>query len=208
MCVRGAPGSTMAQPGVNHEHVKHVRLLTRRSSYFRLNDGPFRVLHALAFAAFTYCVLTYVPQEEPAAASTEFDEPIVETATVDILDGVVADNATADAPSDTAEEVYEMWEPQTPQDYVRVVWAILIVFHVLVNLFCIWIVRVKMFCQFSTARTIDTADHILCVPDQNHGNPDIVPIVKRKLAIPSSEEMVRFAVLSMFSQWSTGCIHV
>eukprot|EP00892_Ulva_mutabilis_P007063 jgi/Ulvmu1/4729/UM020_0013.1 len=39
-----------------------------------------------------------------------------------------------------APEVYEMWEPETPQDYVRVVWAILIVFHVLVNLFCIWVV--------------------------------------------------------------------
>lgn len=181
----------MAQPGVEHEHVKQVQLLRKRSHHFRLNDGPFRVLHFVAFAAFTYCVLTYIPPEDTAVASADFDDSIIQVDDVDVLDAVVAPDDGVESPTD-APEVYEMWEPETPQDYVRVAWAILIVFHVLVNLFCIWTVRMKKFCQFSRARSIGTADHVLCIPDQNHGSPDIVPLSKRKLKDPSEGEMVCF----------------
>lgn len=191
----------MVQPGVEHEHVKNVQLLHQRNKLFRLNDGPFRVLHVVAFAAYTYCVLTYTPPEQPATVSTDFDEPIIEAQEIDILDSVVAPDEFVDAPTD-APEVYEMWEPETPQDYVQVAWAILIIFHVLINLFCIWTVRVKKFCQFSRTRSIDTADHILCIPDKNHGNPDIVPLGKRKIKIPSSGDIVRpadgFAVVTSY----------
>lgn len=177
----------MGPPRVEHEHIKHVQLLRKSNRFLCLNDGPFRVLHAIAFATFTYCVLTYIPPDDPGAASTDSDDPIAAIQD-ESLDGVFSDESGGEIP-----EVYEMWEPETPQDYVRVAWAILTIFHVLINLFCIWTVRVKRFCQFGYARSVEYADHVLCIPHQNHGNPDIVPLCKREINHPTTGESVRVA---------------
>lgn len=172
---------------IEHEHVSRVQLLTRHSRYFRLNDGPFRILHCIAFAAFAYCVLTHVP-EESETEGLNLDGEVASTLEDSVeLDGTVV----IDEDADSIEPIPEMWEPETPQDYVRVIWAIITVFHVLTNLFCIWVVRVKLFCQFSTVKTVKEADHVFCVPHQNHGVPDIVPLTKRELRLPSQTEPVR-----------------
>lgn len=174
---------------IKHENVSRIKLLKRRSQYFRWNDGPFRILHCIAFIAFTYCVLTYVPPPEPDAEALGLDGDIV-TSQFDEsnLDGTVED---VDLVESGDEPLPEMWEPETPQDYVRVVWAIILVVHILVNLFCIWVVRVKLFCQFSSAKTVKQADHVFCLPHQNHGVPDIVPLTKRAIRLPSQAEPVR-----------------
>lgn len=176
------------QYSIEHENVNRVQLLQRRSQYFRLNDGPFRILHCIAFAAFTYCVLTHVPEVPDAEALGLDGDDLFGDVDSSALDGTV--DIVEDAESGK-EPLPEMWEPETPQDYVRVVWAIIIVFHVLANLFCIWVVRVKLFCQFSNAKTVKQADHVFCVPHQNHGVPDISPMTKRENRLPSQTEPVR-----------------
>lgn len=177
---------------IQHENVTRVQLLNRRRPYFRLNDGPFRILHCIAFIAFAYCVVTYVPPPEVDAEALGLDGDVLSSESVaSELDGTVEN---VDLGESDKEPLPEKWEPETPQDYVRVVWAIILVFHVLVNLFCIWVVRVKLFCQFSSANTVKQADHVFCVPHQNHGVPDIVPMTKREIRLPSQTELVRPAV--------------
>jgi hypothetical protein len=173
---------------IDHEHVKSVQLLKCRTRAFRLNDGPFRFAHCLAFLAYAYAVLTYVPPPEPEALASNSTLP--ETDSFEEFDSTVVDAGLAKEAEDGPPPL-EMWEPKTPQDHVRVVWAIITVLHVLTNLFCIWVVKVKRFCQYSTVRSVEAADHVFCQPHQNHGLPDIVHVVKRKLVLPSQAEPVR-----------------
>jgi hypothetical protein len=191
----------MGPYAIKHDNVSRVQLLQRRSQIFRLNNGPFRVLHSIAFAAFVYCVLTHVPESDPEAEVLGLDGDVVSTIVQSSeLDGTVE---TAED-GDPVEPLPELWEPETPQDYVRVVWAIIIVFHALTNLFCIWVVRFKLFCQFSPVKSIQDADHVFCVPQQNHGVPDIVPLTKRELRLPRKSEPVRIPACCMLPscEWS------
>lgn len=190
-------------PTIAHQQVSSVELLRQLPSWQRINHLPFRFLHSIACATFLYFYLTHVPEEpdELAAPDTLPDTPATDGGTdldeFDELDAVVQPQETAEAPGAAdGLEMPEMWEPKTPQDYVRVVWAFILLFHALVNLFCVWMVRVKIFCQFKRVRSVDQADHVLCVPPENHGNAAISPLVRRQIQVAAPgtavPETVRF----------------
>ena len=197
-------------PGVEHSHVHRIVLLRKLKPVFRLNDGPFRVLHLLAYFSFMY--LWY---NEPAsvdavtdlsANDTEWDGldtqpgPAVNGASeaavddLDELDSVVnVPEANATALDGKADD-FEIWEPKTPKDFALIAWALIALAHALFNLFCVWVVRWKVLCQHKTVQRLADADHILCVPTANHGDPAIVPIGSRLIQDPATGNNVRCSI--------------
>ena len=189
-----------AVPGVEHPHVERLVLLRKLPPVRCLNDAPFRLLHILTFSVFCYLYFTSAPNvtvdsDLPTDASGVVGESLdaqplsaPEASTfddADELDGVVI--STPESNSTAGEEVqapFEIWEPKVPHDYVLVVWAFVTLCHALVNLFCVWMVRVKVFCKFGRVRTLAQADHVLCKPTANHGHPSIAQITTRDLSVP------------------------
>ena len=183
-------------PSVSHPQVRSIELLSKLPSFWSLNNLPFRFLHPLALAVFLYFYLTHhLPAEgdgsELAANSTLLDstaapEALTTLDELDELDAVVQpteEAASEGAANETTIEGPVLWEPKHPQDYVRVVWAFIIVFHALANLFCVWFVRFRIFCQYKRVKTLEEADHVLCIPPPNHGTADIVPLHRRDITV-------------------------
>lgn len=188
---------------MEHAHVERLVLLRKLPRIRCLNDAPFRLLHILAFSIFCYFYFSSPAAQagnlESGPTGSEFDDEVLDTqqlaepavsSTVrtfedlDELDGIISTaefNSTAEG-----KEVpdFEVWEPKAAHDYVLVVWAIVALSHALVNLFCVWAVRVKVFCQYGRVRTLAEADHVLCKPTANHGKPAIAEIVTRELSMP------------------------
>jgi hypothetical protein len=191
-------------PKVQHPHVKFIRLLRQLEPWRRLNDGPFRILHAVAFALFLYFWFTHIPEEsvghDSAQNHSDVASPVVFVDEVDTtLDSTVdSPDTAANLPDENGEsslEPIEVWEPKTPSDYIQVAWVIIAIVHALVNLFCIWVVRFKVFCQFRQVCSLSDAGHVLCVPHMNHGDAAIAPLVFRMIEVVASKgslEKVRF----------------
>jgi hypothetical protein len=181
-------------PEVQHPHVKSVRLLQQLTKWRRLNDGPFRVLHAIAFVLFLFFWITHIPEVNVETSSvqntTDVPIPVVFDDEVDSnLDSTVESSPEGVAEDgEPSVEPVEIWEPKTPSDYIRVAWVIIGIVHALVNLFCIWVVRVKVFCQFQQVGALSDADHVLCVPHANHGDAAITPLVFRTIEVAGSSK--------------------
>lgn len=186
-------------PGVEKKHLERIALLRSSPPDYRLNNGPFKILHIAALFAFVYFTVTHVPLAPlldgtlPANLTSlegSISAPFVQQAALDALDGSMeevegGDAALPEAPAaeeeQQEEDVPQIWEPETPQDYVKVVWTVICILHALVNLFCIWIVRVKIFCQYRRVPTFALADSVLVTPHQYHGKEEVVPIERRVL---------------------------
>jgi hypothetical protein len=182
-------GST---PDVDHPHVKRLVFLRKLPALRCMNDAPFRFLHIIAFVTFLYFYLTHVPDVSeahapsgnstvPSAASSESIDlhgPLFES---DELDTVVEEELSL--PLDKGPAVGELWEPKTPQDYVRVVWAFIAIFHALINLFCVWMVRVRVLFQYKRVECLEEADHVLCIPPPHHGDAGITRLTSRAITV-------------------------
>ena len=185
-------------PTVQHAHVERIQLLRKLPAWRRLNDAPFRVLHALAFALFAYCWFTHVPEAvEPAdevldgtvtAQPIALEQPQNSALALDPeLDGTVEQAATVAGANATdgaaAGALPPPWEPKTPAEFVQVAWVIIAVAHALANLFCIWVVRVRVFCQYRRVSELHGADSVLCVAKQNHGSTGIALLTFRTIDV-------------------------
>jgi hypothetical protein len=201
--------ATNEVPGVEHDHVKRVVLLRKVAPVRRFNDGPFRLLHLVAYVAFMY--LWFTESQDPSAAgalasngtmvvddlgtqpvTTVEDSSLSGADELDELDGVVHANAFNETSGEGEHPiVYEMWEPKSPKDYALVAWALVAIAHALTNLFCVWVVRMKVFCQFRRVRSLPDADHVLCIPDPAQGTPAITTLSTPEVVEPGTDKKVR-----------------
>ena len=104
----------------------------------------------------------------------------------------VTKDAAIDLDSTDDEEITpmpEMWEPKTPQDWVKLASVIIIVLQALVNLFCVWMVDVAVFCKYKKVNSISKADSIKVTPHQYHGKPEVVPLVRRSVTVPGKPKV-------------------
>lgn len=239
-------------PGVETKHLECISFLRTVPSEFRLNNGPFKIVHIALATAFFYFVFTHVPTlpvdgllptafnatlnatagpahivQQPSAVLPDkgslldgsvdlvddaAGEPVpAQQASLgtDALDSTFEEAASDGVEGEDAEEVEEdvpkMWEPETPQDYVKVVWALVTVLHALVNLFCIWLVRVKVFCQFRRVTSLDASNAVLVTPHQYHGKTEVVPLVRRTLLNADKQEVRSAAPRAAAGGLRPGC---
>ena len=192
---------------MEHPNVERIVPLRKIKAPKGLNDLPFRLLHIVAFFVFATLYFRYSPELDTAAGSLSsgaLDEldgqysepPPPEEQTVssgpDDLDSVIlpADPSADGTPaSNSTGDEYEIWEPKTPHDFALVGWVLLGIAHALVNLFCVWSVRVTVFCKFSQVADLARATHVLCLPAANHGTPAITELNSRVIVDKSGQQV-------------------